>query len=75
MRLSVLAVSLLLAIPVALLFRPYRWGVFVFLVAVIGNSFSTGFHFTELKFYFLEMSGSFMAVLAIREAEDHDDIY
>ena len=75
LRLSVLAVSLLLAIPVALLFRPYRWGVFVFLLAVIGNSFSTAFHFTELKFYFLEMSGSFMAILAIREAEDRDDIY
>ena len=75
LRLSVLGLSLLLVAPVALLFRQQRWGLFVFLVALIGNSFSTGFHFTELKFYFLEMSGSFLAILAIREAEEHQDIY
>lgn len=75
LRLSVLTLSLLLVAPVALLFRQHRWGLFVFLVALIGNSFSTGFHFTELKFYFLEMSGSFLAILAIREAEERHDIY
>ena len=75
LRLSVLGLSLLMVAPIALLFRQQRWGLFVFLVALIGNSFSTGFHFTELKFYFLEMSGSFLAMLAIREAEEHQDIY
>jgi hypothetical protein len=75
LRLSVLAMSCLMIAPIALLLRQYRWGLFVFLVALIGNSFSTGFHFTELKYYFLEMSGSFLTMLAIREAEERRNIF
>jgi len=75
LRLSVMAVALLMILPVFLLFRQYKWGMFVFLVAFIGSSFSTGFHITELKYYFLEVGGSFLAILAIWEAEERKNIF
>lgn len=75
LRLSVLAASVLMILPVSLLYKQYKWGLFVFLVAVIGNTFSSGFHVTELKYYFLEVSGSFLAIFAIWEAEEHKNIF
>jgi hypothetical protein len=75
LRLSVLAASVLMILPVCLLYKKYKWGLFVFLVAIIGNTFSSGFHVTELKYYFLEVSGSFLAIFAIWEAEENKQIF
>lgn len=75
LRLSVLTLSCLLIAPVFMVFRRYRWGAVVFLVALIGHAFSLGLFLTELKHYFLEVSVSFLAIFALWQAEEHDNVY
>jgi hypothetical protein len=75
LRLSVLTLSCLLIAPVFLVFRQYRWGAVVFLIALIGHSFSLGLFLTELKHYFLEVSVSFLAIFALWKAVEHDNLY
>ncbi|WP_397448296.1 hypothetical protein [Pseudomonas sp. NA-150] len=70
LRFSVLTASVVMFLPMCLLYKKYRWGLFVLLIALIGNSFSMGFQVTELKHYFLEVSASFLAILAIWKAEE-----
>jgi hypothetical protein len=75
LRLSVLTLSCLLIAPVFWVFRRYRWGAVVFLIALIGHAFSLGLFLTELKHYFLEVSVSFLAIFALWQAEEHDNLY
>lgn len=75
LRLSVLTLSCLLIAPMFLVFRQYRWGAVVFLIALIGHSFSLGLFLTELKHYFLEVSVSFLAIVALWKAEQDDNLY
>jgi hypothetical protein len=75
LRLSVLALSCLLIAPMFLVFRQYRWGAAVFVLALIGHGFSTGLFLTELKHYFLEVSVSFLAIFALWKAEERGNLY
>ncbi|MFJ3484558.1 hypothetical protein ACIPL1_14420 [Pseudomonas sp. NPDC090202] len=75
LRLSVLALSCLLIAPTVLTLRRYRWGVALFLLILIGHSFSMGLFLTELKHYFLEVSVSFLAIFALWQADEHDNLY
>lgn len=75
LRLSVLALSCVLIAPVFQVFRPYRWGAAVFVLALIGHSFSMGLFLTELKHYFLEVSVSFLAIYALWRAEQSGNLY
>lgn len=75
LRLAVLVVSCLLIAPMFLVFKDYRWGAAVFLLALIGHGFSTGLYLTELKHYFLEICVSFLAIFAIWKAHQRNDLY
>jgi hypothetical protein len=75
LRLSVLALSCVLIAPMFAVFRQYRWGAVVFLLAMIGHSFSMGLFLTELKHYFLEVSVSFLAIYSLWQAEEHGNLY
>jgi hypothetical protein len=75
LRLSVLALSCVLIAPVFAVFRPYRWGALVLILALIGHSFSMGLFLTELKHYFLEISVSFLAIFALWRAGQTDNLY
>jgi hypothetical protein len=75
LRLSVLALSCVLIAPVFAVFRPYRWGALVFVLALIGHSFSMGLFLTELKHYFLEVSVSFLAITALWRSSEQDNLH
>jgi hypothetical protein len=75
LRLAVLVVSCLLISPMFLVFKHYRWGVVVFLLALIGHGFSTGMFVTELKHYFLEVCVSYLAIFAIWKAQERNNLY
>ncbi|WP_297842809.1 hypothetical protein [Pseudomonas sp.] len=75
LRLAVLVVSCLLISPMFLVFKRYRWGAVVFLLALIGHGFSTGMFVTELKHYFLEVCVSYLAIFAIWKAQERNNLY
>ncbi len=75
LRYSLLVLTALMIAPAFYMLRRYEWGAFVFLLALIANAYSVGLYFTEIKHYFFEIAGSFMAVYAIWQVEHRREPY
>jgi hypothetical protein len=75
LRLAVLLLSCMLISPMLLIFKGYRWGIAIFLLMLVSHEFSTGLYLTELKHYFLEVCGSFLAVFGIYKAQERHSPY